>query len=222
MRKFRWFCLGALFFGPLSGCIPVVDVVLLVAVLPGANEMEKVDLSDYSLGPISSDGAQELVLGAVPAIEEEVYFTGRAQWSGLRNIKQPTSQTSQSIVAFTDFEILFIWWREPDEQYLILMRLPYSDIYSVDLRTPFLGTFITLCLEGNEVLIADQVISIDRKTNFNFINSSRVDAEKTKAAFQLLNKKVIPKEELENLPSACEEEDVVVPGFGEADITGQP
>ena len=225
MRKFRWFCLSALLIGPLSGCFPLsaMDVLIstapLILSLPAPGATEKVDLSGYSLGPISSDEAQELILSAVPAIEGEVYFTGRAEWSGLKDIKQPTSQLNQSIVAITDFQILFIWWRESDERYKILIRLPYSDIYSVNLNS-FIGAMVWFCHESNEVLIDDQVIFIDRKTNFNFTKKSGLfgDAEKTKEAFQLLNKKVMPKEGSEHLPSPCEE--VVLPD-GEDDFTGQ-
>ena len=183
-------------------------------------------MSGYSLGPISSDGAQELILSAVPAIEGEVYFNGRAQWTGLENVKQPSGHLIQSIVAITDFQILFIWWRESDERYKILIRLPYSDINSVGLNTGGLGAVIWFCHEDDVVLIGDKVISIDRKTRFNFLKSGIFgDTEKTKEAFLLLDKRVMPKEGLEHLPSPCE--DVVVPGtehhgFGEDDFTGQP
>jgi len=203
-----------------------MDTAFLILSLPGPDGTGKVDLSGYSLGPISSDGAQELILSAVPAIEGEVYFTGRAQWTGLENVKQPRGHLIQSIVAITDFQILFIWWRESDERYKILIRLPYSDINSVGLNTAGLGAVIWFCHEDDVVLIGDKVISIDRKTRFNFLKSGIFgDTEKTKEAFLLLDKRVIPKEGLEHLPSPCE--DVVVPGtehhgFGEDDFTGQP
>jgi len=228
MRQFRWFCLSVLLIGPLAGCFPfsAMDAAFLILSLPVPDETGKVDMSGYSLGPISSDGAQELILSAVPAIEGEVYFTGRAQWTGLENVKQPSGHLIQSIVAITDFQILFIWWRESDERYKILIRLPYSDINSVGLNTGGLGAVIWFCHEDDVVLIGDKVISIDRKTRFNFLKSGIFgDTEKTKEAFLLLDKRVMPKEGLEHLPSPCE--DVVVPGtehhgFGEDDFTGQP
>ena len=200
-----------------------MDAAFLILSLPVPDETGKVDLSGYSLGPISSDGAQELILSAVPAIEGEVYFTGRAQWTGLENIKQPSSHLIQSIVAITDFQILFIWWRELDERYEILIRLPYSEIYSVDLKTPGLGALIKFCHEDEEIRIGDQNITIDQETNFNFLRSSIFgDAEKTKKAFVFLDKKITPKESLKHLPSPCEddlESDTEHQGFAEDDVT---
>jgi len=203
-----------------------MDAAFIVLSLPMPNDAGKIDLPGYSLGPVSSDGVQELVLNAIPASDGNVYFTGRGQWTGLENVNQPSSRMIQSIVGISDSQILFLWWREPDGPYETLIRLPYSEIYSVDLSTFGLGAVIKFCHEDNEILIGDQIISIDHETRFNFLKSGFFgDAEKTKEAFVFLENKIILKEGLEHLPSPCEdvvESDAEDQGFGEDDFTERP
>ena len=160
---------------------------------------------------------------AIPASKGDVYFTGRAQWTGLENVNQPSGKLIQSIVAITDFQMLFLWWREQDERYEILILLPYSEIYSVDLKTPGFGALIKFCHKDDEIRIGDQNITIDQETNFNFLKPSIFgDAEKTKKAYVFLDKKITPKESLKHLPSPCEddlESDTKNQGFTEDEVT---
>ena len=226
MTKFYFFILNVIFVLFLAGC-GVATVTMLVLSLPGGTApTQQVEFPGYTLGPISSDEFPALLHNAIPASEGDVYFTGRAQWTGLENVNQPSNQLIQSIVAITEFQILFLWWREQDERYEILILLPYSEIYSVDLKTPGFGALIKFCHEDNEILIGDQIISIDHETRFNFLKSGFFgDAEKTKEAFVFLENKIILKEGLEHLPSPCEdvvESDAEDQGFGEDDFTERP
>ena len=220
MTKFYLLITHVILVLSLTGC-GAATVAMLVLSLPlgGIAHERLVEIPGYSLGPVSSDEFPALLHNAIPASAGVVYFTGRAQWTGLENVNQPSNSVVQSVAAITDFQVLFLWWSEQDERYEILIRLPYSEIYSLDLKTPGIGALIRVCHEDKEIMIGDQKLSIDQETNFNFLKSGFTgDAEKTKKAFVFLDKKIITKEVL---PSPCEEElksDTEHPGFGLDDV----
>ena len=222
MTKFYLLIINVIFVLSLAGC-GAASVALLVLSLPvGVTHPQQVEIPGYTLGPVSSDEFPALLHNAIPASEGDIYFTGRAQWTGLENVNQPSGKLIQSIVAITDFQILFLWWREQDERYEILILLPYSEIYSVDLKTPGFGALIKFCHKDDEIRIGDQNINIDQETSLNFLGDIFGDAEKTKKVFVFLDKKITRKEGLEHLQSPCEndlESDTEHQGFNEDNVT---
>ena len=224
MRHYYLCFLGVLIASFLVGCFAfsVMDATFMVLSLPGPNQKGKIELSGFSLEPGSSDEVPELILKAIPAKEGKVYFTGRVQWTGLAKIEQSVSTLNQSMSAITDFQILFLWWSETDERYEVLIQVPYTEIYSVELWTPGFGTNIRFCHENDEIPVGDQVINIDRKTVLNIMKSKySLDAERTNKVFALLDSKIVQKEEMKDRPSPCDkvlETDTESNGFGEKDF----
>jgi len=227
MHKYRHFFLGALLLVPLAGCVlfSAMDAVFLISALPAPVGESKVDLDGYVIGPTSSDEFQALLSNAIPAVEGKSLINGRAEWTALTNVKQPAHSVYQSVTVLTDFQMLFLWWHESREKYEILIRLPYSDVHSIEFKTPGLGTFIEICHKHTEIPIGDQTISIDRITRFSFLKSIIVDREKTEQAFAILGQKIIPSVEMEQSPNPCEgdpESDSEIIGFGQEEFAKRP
>jgi hypothetical protein len=192
--------------------------------LPAHYGYVNVDLDGYVIGPTSSDEFQALLLNAIPPVEGNSLIHGRAQWTGLKNVKQ--HKVYQSVTVFTDFQMLFLWWHELREKYEILIRLPYSDVHSIEFKTPGFGAFVEICHNHTDIEIGDQVISIDRITQFNFLSPGVfIDKEKTEKAFEYLNQKIVPAADSEQSPNPCEselEDGSETAGFGEDDFTNRP
>ena len=226
--RFYLLSLKVILLSLLTGCFPfsVMDAGLLILSLPAGAGTGKVDLEGYTIGTVSSDEFPELFQNAIPASEGEVYLFGRAQWTGLKNIKQPGTSYLQTVAAITNADILYLWWYEEDEHYEILMRLPYAGIQSVTLEKFGLGATIKLCHEVEELLIGGQQYSIDQLTRLDFSspNGFFIDREKTEKAFELLDDKIKPKEGLNHTPNPCEgdpESTIENQGFGEDDLSMQ-
>ena len=216
--------LGLLLTTPMVGCavFSVADVAVLALGAPWPNQNRSVKLSGYSLEPNSEQNATELLLAAIPSDEGNVYFTGRVEWTGLSTIRQSVLTVSQSMVAITDFNFLFLWWSEAHERYEVLIRLPITDIYSVELWTPGFATNIRLCHENDEITLGDELLIIDRNTTLRVLKSSGfIDADKTKELFLLLDSQLIAKPQPQDISGPCDE--VSVPseeaplGFGNCD-----
>ena len=228
MHKYHHFLLSVLLLAPLAGCylFSAMDAVLLISALPAPDGERKVDLDGYVIGPTSSDEFQALLSNAIPAVEGKSLINGPAEWTGLTNVKQHAHSVYQSVTVLTDFQMLFLWWHESREKYEILIRLPYSDVHSIELKTPGLGTFIEICHKHTEIPIGDQTILINRITRFSFLKSRMfVSREKTEQAFAILGQKIIPSDELEQSPNPCggdPESDSEIIGFGQEEFAKRP
>lgn len=206
MHQICRFSVALLLTTSLAGCavMSAGQVALLVLSLPGPAKSGTVKLSGYSLGPVSSQEVTDLLLEAISPDEGTVHFTGQIEWTGLSRLKQSFGESYQSMSAITDFNILFLWWSEASERYDVLMRLPFAEIYSIELWTPGFGTAIRFCLEKDEIPIGDEILGIDRRTTFRVMKPGvLIDAEKTKEVFKLLDSKVTKKTESQDQPSPC-------------------
>jgi len=228
MPRFRLLSLKVVLLVSLTGCFPLsaVDVGLLVLTLPGGVGTGQTELTGYTIGPVSSEDFPDLLLKAIPAIEGEVKLFGRVQWTGLMNIKQSRFNHLQTVTAFTNTDILSLWWYEEDEQYRILLRLPYSEIQSVSFEKSGFGATIKLCHEVGVLLLDDQKYSIDQATRLNFLNQNGMleDTIKTEEAFGFLEGKIKPQEGLNNTPKPCEGDQEPTnenQGFSEDDLLMQ-
>lgn len=228
MPLFRLLCLKVVLLVSLTGCFPlsVMDVGLLLLSMPGGFGTGQTDLTGYTIGPVSSENFPDLLLKAIPGNEGEVNLFGRVQWTGLKNIKQPRFSLLQTVAVFTNTEILSLWWYEEDEQYRILLRLPYSEIQSVSFEKSGFGSTIKLCHEVGELLLEDQKYSIGQATRLNFLNQSGMleDMIKTEEAFEFLEGKIKPQEGLNNTPEPCEDDQKPtneIQGFSEDDLLMQ-
>lgn len=222
MPRFRLLCLNVVLLVSLAGCFPLsaLDVGLLVLSMPGGVGTGKTNLTGYTIGPVSSENFPDLLLKAIPDSEGEVNLFGRVQWTGLTNIKQSRFSILQTVAAFTNTDILSLWWYEEDEQYRILLRLPYSDIQSVSFEKSGFGATMKLCHNVGELLLEDQKYSIGQSTRLNFLNQNGMleDAIKTEEAFGFLEDKIKPQEGLNSTPKPCEGDQqpaVEYQGFGE-------
>lgn len=208
MFRFRLLCLKVVLLASLTGCFPLsaMDITLLVLSVPGGVGSGQTDLTGYTIGPVSSEEFPELLLKAIPASEGEVNLFGRVQWTGLTNIKQSRFSHLQTVAAFTNTDILSLWWYEDDGQYRILLRLPYSEIQSVSFEKSGFGATIKLCHEVGELLLEDQQHSIGQATRLNFLNQNGMlgDTIKTEEAFEFLEGQIKPREGLNNTPEPCE------------------
>lgn len=211
MSLFNRSFLGLLLSIPLVGCglVSVVDVAVLALGAPGVKPEQSVKLSGYSLSPGSEQNATELLLAAVPPEEGSVHFTGRVEWTGLSNMKQSVLSVNQSMSAITDFSFLFLWWSETNERYEVLIRLPFADIYSVELWTPGFATNIRICFEKDEIAFGDEAFAVDRKTTLRVLKSSGfIDEEKTRKAYTLLEKLLVAEQKPEKTQDPCNERSV--------------
>jgi len=208
MPRFYLLFLKVALLVSLTGCFPfsAMDVGFLVLSLPAGAGTGETDLTGYTIGPVSSEDFSDLLLNAIPASEGEVNLFGRVQWTGLTHIRQSRSSLLQTVAAFTNTDILSLWWYEEDQQYRILMRLPYSEIQSVSFEQYGFGATIKLCHEVGELLLEDQKYSIGQATRLNFLNQNGMlgDTIKTEAAFEFLEDKIKPQEGLNNTPKPCE------------------
>ena len=208
----------------LAGCavISVADVAVLALSFPGPVPEGTVKLSGYSLGPMSSEETTELLLEAIPPDEGTIHFTGRVEWTGLSKLNQSFGELHQAMSAITDFNILLLWWSESNEQYEVLIRLPFTDIYSIELWTPGFGAAIRFCLAKDEISVGDKILDIDRKSTLRVMKPSLfIDAEKTEELFVLLDTQFIRKTATQGQPNPCDvvpadSEDSPV-GFGNCD-----
>lgn len=200
VNKYCHTCLSLLLLATLSGCFPfgVVETILVASSIPLTFDKEEgtVDLDGYSIGPVLSDEFPEFVSSAFPSVESAPFAEGWAQWTGLRDVKQ--NHVNQSVVVFTDSEIDFLWWHETRNRYERLIRLPYSDFYSVTLKRSGPGAVISFCHKNTEIPIGDKAIIIDRNTLFGFKKSDAAgDWQKTEQVFLALDQKVQPGQEVE-------------------------
>ena len=113
---------------------------------------------------------------------------------------------------------MFLWWSESAVHYEALIRLPYSSLKFVDLKSSVLGTLIELYYPNDEIVIGDQLISIKRETWFNFLKSgARTNAEETHEVFEFFLDRMAPEARPESSPSPCAEAPLPIDqqGFGE-------
>lgn len=194
VRKSSTPLLCLVLLGVLSGCA-ILDVSLLILSsipsLPnagGAAAPQQIEISGYTLGPISSDEFPALLHKAIPASEGEVRFSGKVQWLGLQNGERYYATV---VAAITDTDILLLMWHEPENQYTIVTRLPFSEILSISART-YGSRTVYLYFDDKEVSLGDQSYKVEGKTTFDFIkpSGSRTIREKNEAVFLFLQDKI--------------------------------
>jgi hypothetical protein len=225
MYQFCRCFLGLLLTISMVGCglISVADVAILALSAPVSIQKKSVKLSGYSLRSVPSEQETELLTEAIPPEDGKIHFTGRVEWTGLSSLKQSVLTVNQSVAAITDFNILFLWWSEASERYEVLIRLPFTEVYSIELWTPGFGTNIRFCHEKDEIPLGDQVLLIDRKTTLRVLTPGGgfVDAEKTREIFTLLDTQFIGESESQGQRNLCDEVPVsgeeLPKGFGSCD-----
>ena len=192
VRKLPTPLLCLVLLGVLSGCT-ILDVSLLILSIPlpplptGTAPPQQIEISGYTLGPISSDEFPALLHNAIPASEGEVRFFGNAQWLDLQNGERYISPV---VAAITDTEILLLLWHEPENQYTIVTRLPFSEILSISAATYGART-IYLYFDDKEVLLGDQGYKVEGKTSFDFLKpSGGLYRKKNEAVFLFLQDKI--------------------------------
>jgi len=113
----------------LVGCVPV-PVVGWTPVFVGGPTAGSADLKqpDYSLGPVSSDQFPDLVKNAIPPSEGAVHLAGRVE---LLLLSDNRTYILDAVGSLTDAGIALLRWYEPEKQYRILARIPYSHILSL-------------------------------------------------------------------------------------------
>ena len=147
---------------------------------------QQVEIPGYTLGSVSPDEFPVLIHNAIPASEGEVHVFGKAHWSGLQN----GERFIETVAAITDTDILLLMWHEPENQYTIVTRLPFSEILSISAATYGART-VYLYFDDKEVLLGDQSYKVEGKTSFDFIKPSRgLYREKNEAVFLFLQDKI--------------------------------
>jgi hypothetical protein len=84
--------------------------------------------------------------------------------TGLSNIQQSVLTVNQSMSAITDSNIHFPWRSEANERFEVLLRLPFADIYSVELWNPGFARNTRICERKDEITLRDQAL-ISRAPN---------------------------------------------------------
>jgi len=183
----------------LVGCVPL-PVIGWTPVFVGGPVAGLVDFDqpDYSLGPVSADQFPDLVKNAIPPDEGEVHLVGRVE---LLLLLDNRTYILSAVGSLTDAGIALLKWYEPEEQYRILAKLPYSDILSFSGNSVGFGRAVKLCLATRVFAWGDRTYEIGQPTSVSFVKPSGMyqDVEKTDAAIKLLQEKIKP------IAGACEE-----------------
>lgn len=149
--------------------------MLILALPTDYTPPEQVETPGYTLGAVSLDEFPALLHNAIPASEGEVHVFGPALWSGFQN----GERFIEAVAAITDKNIILLMWHETEHQYIIVTRLPFSEIQSIS-AYPNGGT-IHLYFDDKEFALGDQNYAIDGDTTFRFYRPSH--QEKNEAAF---------------------------------------
>lgn len=91
----------------------------------------KMDVPNYSIGPVSSPNFQDLVLNSVPEDMGEVHVFGKANWIGFRKGSGPLVMSQayfKGVAVLTDTDILLLLWSEVEQRYQVLKQIAYSNI----------------------------------------------------------------------------------------------
>jgi len=173
-------------------CVPV-PVVGWTPVFVGGPTAGSADLEqpDYSLGPVSSDQFADLVKEAIAPSEGEVHLVGRVE---VLLLSENRTYILGAVGSLTDAGIALLRWYEPEKQYRILARLPYSDILSLSSNSLGFGRTIKLCLATSAFAWGDHTYAIGQPTSMSFVQPAGAhhDVEKTDAAIKLLQEKITP------------------------------
>ena len=164
-------------------------MLILALPLPGGTALpQQIEISGYTLGPISSDEFPDLLHDAIPASEGIVHIYGQVEWSGL----QERTRYFKAVAAITNTDILLLKWHEPEKHYKIVTQLPYSEILSVSAMTWGGGRPVYLYFDDKEISLGDQNYKIEGKTTFTFLKASgyRMDRGKNEAVFLFLQDKI--------------------------------
>jgi len=184
----RFLASALLTFFLLVGCVPL-PIVGWVPV--GGAGLKTFDLPDYSRGPVSSEQFPDLVRKAIPPGEGTVHVFGKAE---LILREDNLSLIVSAVASLSDTAILVLMWYEPDEQYELVARVPYSDITAVSTNSWGLGRMIYLCLATRQLVLGDETHDIEQQVSLSFIKDSGVfqDVEKSEAGLLLLQEKITP------------------------------
>ena len=158
----------------------------------------KVKTPEYSLGPVSSQEFSILLQEAIPADEGEVHVAGQIEWFGLESTGHfpGVGRYLKGVAAITDTDILLLGWHEPEEQYKIVARIPYSEINAISTSSKGVGRAISLYFEDQELSLGDRDYKMGRRTFINFVKPSSiwVNKQKNEVAYNLLKDKIKPYE----------------------------
>ena len=92
---------------------------------------QKMDIPNYSIGPVSSDGFPSLVKDAIPSDKGKIHVFGKAEWFGFYISSKSLHFTTPyflGVAALTDTDILLLLWDEDEQRYKIVERMPYEEI----------------------------------------------------------------------------------------------
>jgi hypothetical protein len=192
----------------LSSCIPL-PVIGWTPVLLVTSGPKDLDQKGYSLGPVSSEQFPDLIERAIPPSEGTVHLFGRAE---LKLLLDNRSYSLTVVASLSDTDILLLQWYDPEEQYKLMARLPYSEIQSVSKNERGFGRVIYLCLANMEFAWGDQSHEIGQRASMSFTKPSGFfqDIDRTKAALYLLQERIEP------IDGACDEPTEATDGAIEA------
>ena len=106
----------------------IIAAVLASCYFPAPKKME---VPEYSDGPISDSNFLALVENVIPEEMGKVRIAGRVNWAGFTissSSWQLTSPYYKGVVAFTDTNLLMLLWSEETQRFEILERVPYAEI----------------------------------------------------------------------------------------------
>lgn len=191
MRKLHELVVVLLTTGMLAGCSALsIATQSVVMPVPTPRQAQATEFpAGYSLGPNANEDLSVLIPDAVPSDEGSVYFAGSVLWTGMERFETKYKPDNSAIVAITDLHILFIWWSETENSYKVLIKIPFEQIYWVNLRASRTDTSIKLCHENHPTFLDKESIFFGNETQLYVLNSrNRRDNEKTNEVFWLLDK----------------------------------
>lgn len=156
---------------------------------------QKMDMPDYSMGPVSSDGFLGLVKDAIPSDKGKIHVFGRAEWFGFYNSSKSVHLTTpyfSGVAVLTDTDILLLLWDEDELRYKIVEQVPYAEIRFQPRGEWRSKGSLTIYMDETEISIGEQSYAPNRATYLGFRPPTGLssDREKNKQAHLLFEEKV--------------------------------
>ncbi len=156
---------------------------------------QKMDMPNYSIGPVSSDGFPGLVKDAIPSDKGKIHVFGKVDWLGFYNSSKSVHLTTpyfSGVAALTDTDILLLLWDEDEQRYKIVERVPYEEIRFQPKGEWRSNASLTIYMDETKISIGEQSYTPHRATYLDFRPPTGLgaDREKNKQAHLLFEEKV--------------------------------